>query len=231
MGQAQALGRGLSLNQVAQRLGVAQSTAFRWRHRFLACPKPACRHASLWALPRPMSPTSWSPARAKEACCAVLAGVAARHWLAARARSTPRADGARPGGSNGQPHPADEQGGECASGAQAVAATGHHLVHRWQRHSGQCRAGTGRAAPGSEREPGPAGERPLACAERQCLCQQAARLDAALQGRWQRNTSIRTWAGSGCWTDQAPRGCSPRWCWAWLSAGETIISIRKKSPI
>ena len=38
MGQAQALGEGLSLNQVAQRLGVAQSTAFRWRHRFLACP-------------------------------------------------------------------------------------------------------------------------------------------------------------------------------------------------
>jgi transposase-like protein len=39
MGQAQALGQGLSLNQVAQRLGIAQSTAFRWRHRFLACPK------------------------------------------------------------------------------------------------------------------------------------------------------------------------------------------------
>ena len=39
MGQAQALGEGLSLNQVAQRLGVAQSTAFRWRHRFLACPR------------------------------------------------------------------------------------------------------------------------------------------------------------------------------------------------
>ena len=38
MGQAQALGQGLSLNQVAQRLGIAQSTAFRWRHRFLACP-------------------------------------------------------------------------------------------------------------------------------------------------------------------------------------------------
>ena len=29
----------------------------------------------------------------------------------------------------------------------------------------------------------------------------------------QRNTLIRTWAGSGCWADQAPRGCSPRWCW------------------
>lgn len=39
MGQAQVLGEGLSLNQVAQRLGVAQSTAFRWRHRFLACPR------------------------------------------------------------------------------------------------------------------------------------------------------------------------------------------------
>lgn len=39
MGQAQALGAGLSLNEVAQRLDVAQSTAFRWRHRFLACPK------------------------------------------------------------------------------------------------------------------------------------------------------------------------------------------------
>ena len=30
MGQAQALGEGLSLNQVAHRLGVAQSTVFRW---------------------------------------------------------------------------------------------------------------------------------------------------------------------------------------------------------
>ena len=38
MGQAQVLSEGLSLNQVALRLGVAQSTAFRWRHRFLACP-------------------------------------------------------------------------------------------------------------------------------------------------------------------------------------------------
>ena len=38
MAQAQALGEGLSLNHAAQRLGVAQSTAFRWRHRFLACP-------------------------------------------------------------------------------------------------------------------------------------------------------------------------------------------------
>lgn len=34
-----ALSEGLSLNQVASRLAVAQSTAFRWRHRFLACPK------------------------------------------------------------------------------------------------------------------------------------------------------------------------------------------------
>lgn len=39
LGQAQALADGLSLNQVARRWGVAQSTAFRWRHRFLACPK------------------------------------------------------------------------------------------------------------------------------------------------------------------------------------------------
>lgn len=34
-----ALRDGLSLNQVAERLHVAQSTAFRWRHRFLALPK------------------------------------------------------------------------------------------------------------------------------------------------------------------------------------------------
>ena len=44
MGQAQALGEGLSLNQVARRLGVAQSTAFRWRHRFLACPSHQQAH-------------------------------------------------------------------------------------------------------------------------------------------------------------------------------------------
>ncbi|MBS0290960.1 MAG: IS1595 family transposase [Proteobacteria bacterium] len=41
MAHAAALGEGLSLNQVARCLGVAQSTAFRWRHRFLACPKAA----------------------------------------------------------------------------------------------------------------------------------------------------------------------------------------------
>jgi transposase-like protein len=37
--QAAALRDGLSLNQVAERLHVAQSTAFRWRHRFLAVPR------------------------------------------------------------------------------------------------------------------------------------------------------------------------------------------------
>jgi transposase-like protein len=37
--QAAALREGLSLNQVAERLNIAQSTAFRWRHRFLAVPK------------------------------------------------------------------------------------------------------------------------------------------------------------------------------------------------
>ena len=37
--QAAALRDGLSLNQVAARLNIAQSTAFRWRHRFLAAPK------------------------------------------------------------------------------------------------------------------------------------------------------------------------------------------------
>jgi transposase-like protein len=37
--QAAALRGGLSLNQVTERLDIAQSTAFRWRHRFLALPK------------------------------------------------------------------------------------------------------------------------------------------------------------------------------------------------
>ena len=36
---AEALRDGLSLNQVAARLHVAQSTAFRWRHRFLEVPR------------------------------------------------------------------------------------------------------------------------------------------------------------------------------------------------
>ena len=39
LAHAGALDEGLSLHQVARRPGVAQSTAFRWRHRFLACPK------------------------------------------------------------------------------------------------------------------------------------------------------------------------------------------------
>jgi len=34
--QAQALGQGLSIHEAARSLGVAPSTAFRWRHRFLA---------------------------------------------------------------------------------------------------------------------------------------------------------------------------------------------------
>ena len=37
--QATALREGLSLNQTAAQLNIAQSTAFRWRHRFLALPK------------------------------------------------------------------------------------------------------------------------------------------------------------------------------------------------
>ena len=39
MQQAQALRDGLSLSQVQQRLGIARTTALRWRHRFLAAPK------------------------------------------------------------------------------------------------------------------------------------------------------------------------------------------------
>lgn len=43
--QAQALRDGLSLSQVQERLGIARTTALRWRHRFLAAPKDirACR--------------------------------------------------------------------------------------------------------------------------------------------------------------------------------------------
>lgn len=37
--QAAAMREGLSLNQVAGRLKIARSTAFRWRHRFLTLPK------------------------------------------------------------------------------------------------------------------------------------------------------------------------------------------------
>ena len=39
LGQAEALRDGLSLRQVSERLHIAQSTAFRWRHRFLALPQ------------------------------------------------------------------------------------------------------------------------------------------------------------------------------------------------
>ncbi len=39
LGHAEALRDGLSLNQVAARLDIAQSTAFRWRHRFLQLPQ------------------------------------------------------------------------------------------------------------------------------------------------------------------------------------------------
>ncbi len=42
--QAQALREGLSLSQVQQRLGVARTTALRWRHRFLALPKDLRAH-------------------------------------------------------------------------------------------------------------------------------------------------------------------------------------------
>jgi transposase-like protein len=37
--QAEALRDGATITQAAKRLGVARSTAFRWRHRFLALPK------------------------------------------------------------------------------------------------------------------------------------------------------------------------------------------------
>jgi transposase-like protein len=52
LAQAAALRDGLSLNRTADRLGIAQSTAFRWRHRFLAPLKPF-RLKPLSALPKP----------------------------------------------------------------------------------------------------------------------------------------------------------------------------------
>lgn len=39
LAQAEGLRDGLSITQMCQRLSVARSTAFRWRHRFLAAPK------------------------------------------------------------------------------------------------------------------------------------------------------------------------------------------------
>lgn len=39
LAQAQALRDGLSLSQVQQRLGIARTSALRWRHRFLTTPK------------------------------------------------------------------------------------------------------------------------------------------------------------------------------------------------
>ena len=42
--QAQALRDGLSLSQVQDRLGIARTTALRWRHRFLAVPKQMRAH-------------------------------------------------------------------------------------------------------------------------------------------------------------------------------------------
>lgn len=39
LGQAEALRDGLSLTQVEERLSIARTTAFRWRHRFLVLPK------------------------------------------------------------------------------------------------------------------------------------------------------------------------------------------------
>ena len=89
MGQAQVLSEGLSLNQVALRLVWRKAPPFAGATASWPAPR-ACRHASLWASPRPMSPTSWSPAKAKEGCCAVLADGEVKRWLAARARNTPR---------------------------------------------------------------------------------------------------------------------------------------------
>lgn len=45
LGQAEALRDGLTLHQVSERLHVSQSTAFRWRHRFLALPQTVQAHA------------------------------------------------------------------------------------------------------------------------------------------------------------------------------------------
>jgi transposase-like protein len=39
LGQVESLRDGLSLTQAQKRLGIAKTTAFRWRHRFLALPK------------------------------------------------------------------------------------------------------------------------------------------------------------------------------------------------
>ena len=89
MGQAQALGEGLSLNQAAQRLAVAKVPPFAGATASWLVPE-ACKHGNFWASPRPMSPTSWPPARGKEGWCARPVGGEARRWLAAGVRSTPR---------------------------------------------------------------------------------------------------------------------------------------------
>jgi len=39
LGQTAVLRDGVTITKAAETLGVARSTAFRWRHRFLACPK------------------------------------------------------------------------------------------------------------------------------------------------------------------------------------------------
>ena len=39
LGQTGVLRDGVTITEAAERLGVARSTAFRWRHRFLAQPK------------------------------------------------------------------------------------------------------------------------------------------------------------------------------------------------
>ena len=183
MGQAQALGEGLSLNQVAQRLGVAQSTAFRWRHRFLACPKSvqarqlvgiaeadesyflaSCKgHRGLLRRPRRRGGKALAGCKGSEYTPVLMA----RDRAGATANLILQTNMAVSVQAALKPLLAPDTI-LCTDGSITLASAARALGVQHQAVN---------VSRGQPRE------RPLACAKRQCLCQQAARVDAALQGR------------------------------------------------
>ena len=186
--QCQALLDGVSVRKAACRLDVHRTTAFRWRHRFLQCPRDVKDLAmgGLVEADETYVLESFKGQRKRLAGAqrasrrrggkALKRGLSREQVpvLVLRARTGQMADFVLPG--------APEKAVVQAVVTRAVAADAR-AVHRWQRPVGQRRPCGEHRASGGQPVQRPAGARCLACPKRQRLSESAQAMAAPLQRR------------------------------------------------
>jgi len=231
MAHTAALGEGLSLNQVARRLGVAQTTAFRWRHRFLACPKgvQARQLCGIAEADESYFRISCKGQRgllrkARRRGGKALAG--AKGWeytpvLMARDRAGATAnvilDSNKAASVQAALTPYCRPIRSCAPMA-ASPWQGPRMPWASSTRPSTSAAAYACAAPGMCKTSMPMSS--AACAGG-CAASRAS----------PPSTSTPTWGGFGCSIVSRPPGRSPLLCLGWLSGNESITSIREKSHI